>query len=118
MIPLDEALAELKEHPGVQHLLVLGRDGLLIRHVGDPFSLQADTVAAMIPGLISAATSLGRAAETGSLVTSVVEYSGGVVIVVALSSEVFLAVLVRPGVGFAPLLRALRSGRERFAGLF
>src|SRR3954447_25501445 len=34
MSELDDALDRLRGHPGVEHVLVLGRDGLLIQHAG------------------------------------------------------------------------------------
>lgn len=116
MTQFDQALSQLGEHEGVEHLLVLGGDGLLIRHLGAS-TLAVERVAAMIPGVQAACAALGRAAGQGEFGTAVLEYGQGVAIVAPLSPDVLLGVLLRTGVGFAPLLRAVRLERERLAGL-
>lgn len=117
MPPLDTALASLAAHPGVEHVLVLGRDGLLIAHTGDAAGLDAETVSAMVPGLAGAATALGRAAGQGAAQTVAVRLDEGVAIVAPLNAEVLLAVLLRGDAGFAPLLRELSQRRGELAGL-
>ena len=116
MPPLETALASLAAHPGVEHVLVLGRDGLLIAHTGGP-GLDAETVSAMVPGIAAAASSLGRAAGQGDASTVVVRLDDGVALVSVLSAEVLLAVLLRGDAGFAPLLRELSRRRGELAGL-
>lgn len=117
MNQLDEALTRLMAHDGVERILLVDRDGLLIRHLGDPSPFAVDAVAAMIPGLTRAGAALGRAAEKGGLSTLVVELAAGVAVVAALSNDLFLGVFVGPGVGFAPLLRDLRGERDLLARL-
>jgi predicted regulator of Ras-like GTPase activity (Roadblock/LC7/MglB family) len=116
MPPLETALASLGAHPGVEHVLVLGRDGLLIQHAGGA-GLDAETVSAMAPGVAAAASALGRAAGLGDAATVAVQLEGGVALVAGLSSDLLLAVLLRGGVGFAPLLRELAERRGELAGL-
>jgi predicted regulator of Ras-like GTPase activity (Roadblock/LC7/MglB family) len=116
MPPLETALAALGAHPGVEHVLVLGRDGLLIQHAGGA-GLDAETVSAMAPGVASAAGDLGRAAGMGGAQTVAVKLDAGVALVAALSDDLLLAVLLRDGVGFAPLLRELSERRAELAGL-
>ncbi len=116
MPPLDTALASLAAHPGVEHVLVLGRDGLLIAHTGGA-GLDAETGSAMVPGLAGAATALGRAAGQGAAETVVVRLDDGVAIVSVLGADTLLAVLLRGGAGFAPLLRELSRRRGELAGL-
>ncbi|HEX2189107.1 MAG TPA: roadblock/LC7 domain-containing protein [Longimicrobiaceae bacterium] len=116
MSDLDQALASLRGHEGVEHVLVLGRDGLLIQHSGDG-ELDAETVSAMVPGIASAAAGLGSAAGRGGAATVVVRFDRGVAVVDVLSPELILAVLLREGVGFAPLLRDLGRERDRLASL-
>jgi predicted regulator of Ras-like GTPase activity (Roadblock/LC7/MglB family) len=116
MSELDQALDRIRSHDGVEHVLVLGRDGLLIQHAGLA-PLDADTVSAMVPGVAQAAASLGGAAGLGGAETVVVKLGDGVAVVQGLSHEVLLAVLLRGGVGFAPLLRDLGRSREQLAAL-
>ena len=73
MTQLDEALQGLKEHDGVEHVLLAGADGLLVRHVGDVSALDPDRVAAMIPGIVSAGDTFGRATTAGPASTHVLE---------------------------------------------
>jgi predicted regulator of Ras-like GTPase activity (Roadblock/LC7/MglB family) len=117
MPQLDDVLSRIKTHEGVEHIFLLGGDGLLVRHIGEPRSLEVDTVAAMVPGLGAACASLGRVGELGAMSTAVIEFARGVAIVVALSKELILAIVVRPGIGFSALLRDLRQEREALASL-
>jgi predicted regulator of Ras-like GTPase activity (Roadblock/LC7/MglB family) len=116
MSQLDSALQSLRAHPGVDHVLVLGRDGLLIQHVGSG-ELDAETVSAMVPGLAQAAHGLGAAAGIGAAVTAVVQLASGVAVISILSDEILLAILLRAGVGFAPLLREMAERRGTLASL-
>ena len=115
MSELESALDRLRGHAGVNDLILLGRDGLVIRHVGT--GRNDEPVAARVPGITAACAALGAAAGTGSFSTAVLEFDAGVVIVTILSAEMYLALLLRPGVGFAPLLRALRQERRVIAQL-
>jgi predicted regulator of Ras-like GTPase activity (Roadblock/LC7/MglB family) len=117
MTQLDDALRGIREHEGVEHLLLVGRDGLLIRDAGERSGIAAETVAAMIPGLANACSALTRATEQGPFTTAVLEFASGVVVIAPLSAEVLLAVVLRAGVGFAALLRTLRRERDHLAGL-
>lgn len=114
MPQLDEALARLRAHDGVEHVVLLGRDGLVIRHQGARPGIE-EAVAAMAPSLASGCDALGRASEAGPLATAVLEFERGVAVVLPLSAELLLAVLLRPQVAFAPLLRELRRERARIA---
>jgi predicted regulator of Ras-like GTPase activity (Roadblock/LC7/MglB family) len=116
MSELDQALGDLRAHDGVEHVLVLGRDGLLIQHLGDA-GLDVETVVAMVPAIASSADSLGAAAGEGVLRTAVLELERGVAIILPLSDDLLLAVTLRAGIGFAPLLQALRSRREQLVAL-
>jgi len=116
MSHLDQALDALRSHPGVEHVLVLGRDGLLIQHGGDR-GLDAETVSAMVPGVASAAGALGEAGGLGAAGMVVVRLAQGVAVVSVLNDEVLLAVLLRGDAGFAPLLHQLTSQRAELAAL-
>jgi predicted regulator of Ras-like GTPase activity (Roadblock/LC7/MglB family) len=116
MPPLETALRSLHAHPGVEEVLVVGHDGLLIQHLGDQ-AIDAETVSAMIPALAQAAAGLGAAAERGNGGTVVVRMERGVAVVEPLSADLLLAVLVAPDTGFAPLLQELHRRRGEIASL-
>jgi predicted regulator of Ras-like GTPase activity (Roadblock/LC7/MglB family) len=111
MSELDTALSRLRSHSGVEHLILLGRDGLVIKHVDG--AGNEETVAARIPGIVAACEAFGGSARLGRFATTVLEFEQGVAIVACLSGDLLLVVLVQPGVGFAPLLRELRRERTR-----
>lgn len=116
MSDLDAALDAIRSHPGVEHVLVLGRDGLLIQHAGDR-SLDAETVSAMIPGIATATQGLAGAAGAGAARMVVARMEHGVAVVSILSAEILLAVLLGGDVGFAPLLRELGERHDTLASL-
>jgi predicted regulator of Ras-like GTPase activity (Roadblock/LC7/MglB family) len=116
MSPLETALQSLRAHPGVEEILVVGHDGLLIQHTGSG-GIDAETVSAMLPAVIQAAAGLGRAARRGAAATTVVRLGEGVAVVEELSPDLLLAVLLRGDVGFAPLLGELNQRRAEIAAL-
>lgn len=117
MSQLDEALSRLHQHDGVRHILLLGRDGLLVRHLGGSTAIEVETVAAMVPALATSCAAVGRATALGDFHTVVIELERGVGIVVALSSDLLLALILDPSIGFAPLLREVRRERDQLASL-
>lgn len=116
MSELEKTLTELRAHEGVEHVLILGRDGLLIQHLGDA-DLDVETVTAMVPGIAASGDALAAAAERGDFSTAVLEFEHGVAIVLTLSTDLMLALLVRANASFASLLHALRRDRARLASL-
>lgn len=116
MSELAQTLEGLRRHEGVEHVLLLGRDGLLVQHLGDE-DLDVETVTAMVPGVASTCSTLGNAWGHGELSTVVMEFLSGVAIAVALSSDLLLLVLLRDETGFAPLLREIRRTRGELAAL-
>jgi predicted regulator of Ras-like GTPase activity (Roadblock/LC7/MglB family) len=116
MTELDTVISDLRGHRGVEHVLLVGRDGLLVHRSGDD-GLDAETVAALSPGLAAACASVADASEGGEFRTAVLEWEHGVGILAAVSDELLLVVIVGPDVGFAPLLRTIRAERSRIAGL-
>jgi predicted regulator of Ras-like GTPase activity (Roadblock/LC7/MglB family) len=117
MTQLDDALLSVRDHDGVEHVLLVGMDGLLVRHVGDGSPIDPDRVAAMVPGVVTAAGSFGHAAGGGDPATAVIELASGVAVVTPLSEELLLAILLRSGVGFSALLRDVRRRRGHLASL-
>lgn len=115
MSQLDEALATLKAHDGVEHVVVAGADGLLVHHLGQPAGLDADRFVAMLPGLARGADEVADAAAGGRTSTTVLELEQGVAIVVPLSEDLLLALLLRSGVPFPALLREVRQRRGQLA---
>jgi predicted regulator of Ras-like GTPase activity (Roadblock/LC7/MglB family) len=116
MSELDDLLATFSGHQGVEQLVLLGRDGLVVKHLGGTYS-DVEALAARIPGLATASEAVGTAGALDNFRTAVLEFDAGVAIVVTLSMELLLVAVVSSGVGFAPLLRDLRVKRDRLIQL-
>jgi predicted regulator of Ras-like GTPase activity (Roadblock/LC7/MglB family) len=95
---------------------VLGHDGLLIDSQLAP-GLDAEDMAARIPGIIGPANEFGYATGHGELLTAVLEHGDGLAIVSVLSPDAILLVLVAPRANIGQLLYELRRNREHIAAL-
>ena len=95
---------------------MLGRDGLLIDGRTAP-DLDAEHLAAITPGVATAAEAVGLEAGRGSLVTSVIEFEHGMAIVSSLSTDAMLLVLVHPSADVGSLLYDLRRHRANIASI-
>lgn len=109
-------MAAIRQRDGVDAAVVLGRDGLLIDSQ-TVANLDAEHVAALVPGVVAAADDFGATAARGPLVTAVLEYPGGLAIVSSLSADAILLVLVRATANIGQLLFELRRNREQIATL-
>jgi predicted regulator of Ras-like GTPase activity (Roadblock/LC7/MglB family) len=116
MSEINTILRRLQSHEGVEQVLLIGRDGLLVHQSGSS-EIDAETVAALVPGLAAGCTAVAEAAACGRCRTTVMEWDEGVAILASVSDDLLLLVLVRPGVGFAPLLRAVREQQSELAML-
>jgi uncharacterized protein len=114
MPTIRDLVAAVRERDGVDAAVVLGRDGLLIDSQTIP-SLEAENVAAHVPGIVSAADEFGSATVRGDLTTAVMEYPNGLAIISVLSADAILLVLVQPRANVGQLLFELRRHREQIA---
>ena len=106
----------LRQRPGVDAVLVLGKDGLLIEGFAAP-GLNNDDLAARVPALISEAEALGRATLQGQIKPASLEHQQGDAIVAALADETLLLVLLRPSADLGGLLFDVRRYRGNIAAL-
>ena len=116
MPSIRDLVAAIRQREGVDAAIVLGRDGLLIDSQLGP-GLDAEDVAARIPGIIGPADEFGVAIGRGELLTAVLEHRTGLAIVSVLSAEAILLVLVTPRANIGQLLYELRRNREHIAAL-
>lgn len=116
MASIRDLVAALRQREGVDAVIVLGRDGLLIdSQVID--GLNPEDLAARIPPIIGPADEFGAAAARGEIVTVILEHRQGIAIVSVLSAEAILLVLVQPEANIGQLLYELRRNREHIAAL-
>ena len=116
MPSIRDLVAAIRQREGVDAVIVLGQDGLLIDSQLGP-GLEAEDVAARIPGIIGPADEFGAAVGRGKLVTAVLEHRNGLAIVSVLSPEVILLVLLTPRANVGQLLFELRRNREQISAL-
>jgi len=116
MSNIRDFTSALKQRPGVDAVLVLGKDGLLIEGFAAP-GLNTEDLAAQVPSLVSEAESLGRATSQGPLNTAILEHHKGYAIIAALADETLLLVLLRPSADLGGLLFDVRRYRGNIASL-
>ena len=116
MATIRDLVGAIRKREGVEAVVVLGRDGLVIDSQSSP-ELTADDLAAHVPSVLTAADELGAAAGRDGLATAVLEYPRGLAIVSVLSHDALLLVLAQPNPNLGQLLFELRRNREHIAAL-
>jgi predicted regulator of Ras-like GTPase activity (Roadblock/LC7/MglB family) len=116
MPTIRELVAAIRDREGVQAVVVLGRDGLVIDSQVHP-SMDAENVAAHVPPVLLAAEELGHASQQGALQTAILEHERGFAVVASLSVDAVLLVLADPTTNLAQLLYELRRNRANIASL-
>jgi predicted regulator of Ras-like GTPase activity (Roadblock/LC7/MglB family) len=116
MATIRDVVEALSRSTGVDAVVVVGRDGLLIdSRVGN--GVDAESVAALLPSAIKLLSQLGDAGGRGDFNSAVLEFGGGLAIVAVLNAEALLIVLVQPATNVGSLLFDLRRHRTAIAGL-
>ncbi|MGQ0646811.1 MAG: roadblock/LC7 domain-containing protein [Gemmatimonadaceae bacterium] len=113
---IRELVATLAQRDGVEAVVLLGRDGLVIDGRTRP-GLDLEQLAAHVPPLATAADELSATGARGSLVTAILEYERGYAIVTTLSPEAVLLVLVHQNANLGALIADLRRHRGNIASI-
>jgi uncharacterized protein len=112
MATLRELVRAIRQRPGIDAAVVVGRDGLVIAGDASPH-VDLDEMAARVPPLLTALREL----TTGNL-TAVIEHRGGHIVFVSLNGDEAALLLFAAAAGdVAPLVSDLRRYRDRIAGL-
>ncbi|HSJ62983.1 MAG TPA: roadblock/LC7 domain-containing protein [Gemmatimonadaceae bacterium] len=115
MTSIQDLVRALRARDGVDAVVLLGRDGLVIDAQSTPHA-DPERMAALVPLVVGAAEELGTQSSRGSVATLVLEYAHGVAIVSPLGTDAVLLVLTTlPETG--ALLYELRRNRSRLAAL-
>lgn len=113
---IRELVAALATRDGVEGVVLLGRDGLVIDgRTGSGTDIEH--LAAHVPSLVGAADDLSARSARGALATAVLEYDHGLAIITTLSSDALLLVLVHPSANVGSLLLDLRRHRSHIASI-
>lgn len=116
MPTIRDVVEALSNRPGVDAVVVAGRDGLPIDSHAVA-AVDAESVAAIVPSAVNAMAQLGTAAARGEFGTGVLEFAGGLAVVAVLHADALLVILVRPSTNVGSLLFDLRRHRSAIAGL-
>jgi len=116
MPTIRDFVRTIAQRNGVEAVVVLGRDGLLIEGQTSE-QLDAEHLAALTPSIVSAAESVGTATSHGGLVTAVLEFERGVALVSSVTSDAILLVVVHPSADIGSLLFDLRRHRANIASI-
>jgi len=119
---LTQLVEAIVQHEGVEAVLVIGRDGLLVDGRSGSAPVDLDALAAHLPRVLDAVAALGGAVGDGAtgqgdLVSTVMEFEQGLALAAVLSSDASLLVLLGRGANAAPLLYDLRRFRGRIASI-
>jgi uncharacterized protein len=116
MPTIRDLVRAIAEREGVEGVVVLGRDGLLIE-AQTSGELDGEQLAALAPSLAGAADTLGEAAKRGPVITAVLEFERGLAVISALNAEAILLVAMSADADVAPLLFDLRRHRANIASI-
>ena len=117
MPTIRDLTAAIRQRNGIEAVVVLGRDGLLIDSQG-PLVLDAEGLAARVPGIVAAADEIGSTTGRGSMRIAVIEQENGYAVVSAVGDDAVLCVLTSKTADLGSLLYDVRRHRESIARLF
>jgi uncharacterized protein len=113
---IHDVVLAVNRRPGVEAVVVVGRDGIPIDSQMQN-GVDPDNVAALVPGVLRGADELGAAGGRGEFSAGVLEFGRGLAVVAVLSPDAWLVVLVQPDTNVGALLFEIRRHRSAIAGL-
>lgn len=117
MPTIRDLTAAIRQRNGIEAVVVLGRDGLLIDSQGS-LALDAEGLAARVPGIVAAADEIGSTTGRGSMRIAVIEQENGYAVISAVGDDAVLCVLTSRTADLGSLLYDVRRHRESIARLF
>jgi hypothetical protein len=115
MTSIQELVRALSARDGVEAVVLLGRDGLVV-DAQSTSGIDGERLAAVVPLVVGAADELGEQIARGDVATVVLEYERGVAVVSPLGNDAILLVLATLQ-ETGSLLYELRRNRGRLATL-
>ena len=113
---IRELVANLSRRDGVEAVVLLGGDGVLIDGWSNP-GFDLEQLAAHVPRLVSASGELAATSARGGLVSGVLEHERGYAVITTLGPEATLLVLVHPNANLGALIGDLRRHRSNIASI-
>ncbi len=117
MPTIRDLTVAIRRRPGIEAVVVLGRDGLLIDSQAT-IDLDAEGLAARVPGIVASADEIGVTTGKGPMRIALIEQENGFAIVSSVGDDALLCVLTTPSADLGSLLYEVRRHRESIARLF
>lgn len=117
MPTIRDLTAAIRQRPGIEAVVVLGRDGLLIDSQSAP-GLDADDLAARVPGIVASADEIGGTTFKGPMRIALIEHENGYAVVSSVGDDALLCVLTSRSADLGSLLYDVRRHRDSIAQLF
>ncbi len=117
MATIRDLTAAIRQRPGVDAVVVLGRDGLLIDSQSK-VAVDAEGLAARVPGIVASADDIGLATGKGEMRIALVEHENGYAVVSSVGDDALMCVLTSPAADLGSLLYDVRRHRDSIARLF
>jgi predicted regulator of Ras-like GTPase activity (Roadblock/LC7/MglB family) len=113
---LREVVQHLVQRDGVDAVLVVSADGLIIDHATRSGS-DPEPLAAILPALTQCASQVGNLAAGGRLTQALFEFGNRQLVLSALGDDVHLVIVTAPDVNIGALLYDLRRHQPALAEL-
>lgn len=117
MPTIRDLTVAIRQRSGIEAVVVLGRDGLLIDSQGT-LALDAEGLAARVPGIVAAADEIGTSTGRGTMRIAIIEQESGYALVSVVGQDALLCVLTTRTADLGTLLYDVRRHRESIARLF
>ena len=117
MPTIRDLTVAIRQKPGIEAVVVLGRDGLLIDSQGS-MKIDAEGLAARVPGIVAAADEIGSSTGRGSARMAIIEQEQGFAVVSSVGDDALICVLTTRTADLSSLLYDVRRHRESIARLF
>ncbi|MDO8500526.1 MAG: roadblock/LC7 domain-containing protein [Gemmatimonadaceae bacterium] len=117
MPSIRDLTVAIRNRPGIEAVVVLGRDGLLIDSQCAT-SLDAEGLAARVPGIVASADEIGATTGRGEMRIALIEQENGYAVVSSVGDDALLCVLTSRSADLGSLLYDVRRHRESIARLF
>ena len=117
MPTIRDLTVAIRQRPGIEAMVVLGRDGLLIDSQST-IDLDAEGLAARVPGIVAFADEIGTTTGKGATRIALVEHENGYAVISSVGDDALLCVLTSRTADLGSLLYDVRRHRESIARLF
>ncbi len=117
MPTIRDLTVAIRQRPGIEAVVVLGRDGLLIDSQSAP-GLDAEGLAARVPGIVASADEIGGTTSKGAMRIALIEHENGYAVVSSVGDDALLCVLTAQTADLGGLLYDVRRHRESISRLF